>query len=112
MCLVTKIRTNYSNLSDKSAEELHICQTNQLQKYVIFLIYANIFRIFLMYPQKKNDFCNIFLQNTVEQICKIICKYQLFFVSLHVQTFEQHNMVGVYPEADQDIYNKSHFRRI
>ena len=53
MCLVTKIRTNYSNLSDKSAEELHICQTNQLQKYDFFLIYANIFRIFLMYPQKK-----------------------------------------------------------
>lgn len=83
MCLVTKIRTNYSNLSDKSAEELHICQTNQLQKYDFFLIYANIFRIFLMYPQKKMTFA-IFLQNTVEQICKIICKYKIFFVSLHV----------------------------
>ncbi len=49
-----------TNLSDKSAEELHICQTNQLQNTFFFLIYANIFRIFLMYPQKKMTFAIFF----------------------------------------------------
>ena len=72
MCLVTKIRTNYSNLSDKSVAKIRF-----------FCDICKYFPHFFDVSAKKNDFCNIFLQNTVEQICKIICKYQIFFVSLH-----------------------------
>ncbi len=46
---VRQIRRGASYLSDKSAA-----------KYFFFLIYANIFRIFLMYPQKKMTFAIFF----------------------------------------------------